>query len=53
MPYQLFKIFIGLVPPIFAEFVKKTTDRHTRASDRGDRIIPCRKSSFGQSVMDE
>uniref|UniRef100_A0A3P9HG26 ribonuclease H n=1 Tax=Oryzias latipes TaxID=8090 RepID=A0A3P9HG26_ORYLA len=47
----VYKILHGLAPPPLQDFVKKRQNRSTRASSRGDCIIPSRKSSFGQTVF--
>lgn len=47
----VYKIFRGLAPPPLKDFIKKNTNRSTRAASRGDCIVPFRKSVFGQSVF--
>lgn len=45
----VYKILSGPASPVLSEFVKKANSR--RASDKGDCIIPCRKSTFGRSAF--
>lgn len=47
----VYKIFHGLAPPPLKDFIKKNTNRSTRAASRGDCIVPFKKSVFGQSVF--
>lgn len=47
----VFKIFHGLAPPPLQDFVKRNSNRSTRAGSRGDCIVPFRKSAFGQAVF--
>lgn len=41
--------FKNLAPPVLSDFVKKAISRNTRALDRGDCIISCRKNTLGPS----
>ncbi len=45
----VYKILHGLAPPPLSEFIKKNTNRSTRAGSRGDCLVPFRKTVFGQS----
>lgn len=49
----IYKVFHGLAPPSLSTYIKPRSDRGfcTRASFRGDIVIPHRKTTFGQTVL--
>lgn len=47
----VYKILHGMAPPPHNEFIKQNFNSSTRATTRGDCIIPHRRSAFGQSVF--
>ena len=47
----MYKIFHGQAPPPLQEFVKKNSNRSTRAGSRGDCVVPFRKSAHSQATF--
>ena len=47
----VFKVLHNMAPPPLCTYITLKTSRTTRATTRGDCLIPRRQSSFGQSAF--